>query len=96
VLHRKLRLDAAVTQVRDLLETGDGIDLARARPPCSDPPPPTAMDGSRQRTLTLLAATAFLESRFAPTAAERTRARAYLAATLPREEPDVSVRTAAR
>jgi hypothetical protein len=53
------------------------------------------MRPAQQQTITTLAVTAFLESRFAPERAARTRARRYLTRMLPREVDDVSVAIAA-
>jgi hypothetical protein len=49
------------------------------------------MDPAWQHVLTTLAVTAFLESRFAPDADARARARRYLTVEMPAELPDVSV-----
>lgn len=92
ILRRVLRLDDAVARVRALATTHEGIDFVDGiRPPCLEPPPRYAMDPAWQQVLTTLAVTAFLESRFAPEAAARERARRYLVVTLPAELPQISV-----
>lgn len=92
ILRRVLRLDDAVARVRALATTDEGIDFTDGiRPPCLESPPRDAMDPAWQQVLTTLAVTAFLESRFAPEAEARERARRYLSVTLPAELPEISV-----
>jgi predicted dienelactone hydrolase len=94
ILTRTLHLDAAVATVRDLTRAGEGVDLDHGvREPCSERPPRAVMDPARQQMITMLAVTAFLESRFAPDPAARASARRYLTTTLPREIVEVSVAT---
>lgn len=91
VLRRTLHLDAAITATRPLLRGDEDLRLADVRTPCAEPPPLHAMSPARQQMLTTLVVTAFLESRFAATAAARTAAERYLTRTLPRELPEVQV-----
>jgi predicted dienelactone hydrolase len=96
VLDRTLHLDTALAKLREHAQDGDGIDLeGGVGSPCLEEPPRVAMDPARQQMITTLAATAFLESRFAPDTSERTRARHYLTEVLPRDFEEVSVSTAA-
>jgi predicted dienelactone hydrolase len=92
VLHRTLRLDAALTKLREFAQDGDGVILAHGiTTPCVVEPPPTAMDPVRQHMITTLAVTAFLESRFAPDPTERIEALRYLTENLSRDFSEVSV-----
>jgi predicted dienelactone hydrolase len=96
ILRRTVHLDAAIAKMRTLTRPDEGIDLEHGvRVPCTEKPPHTAMAPARQQLITVLAATAFLESRFAPDAAERRQAREYLTTTLGHELPDVAVSTTA-
>jgi dienelactone hydrolase len=70
-------------------EIGIVLDPAGAGLPCETPPPSRAMNVGRQHAITLLATTAFFESRFAATPEQRAAHVRYLESGLAADFPDV-------